>query len=505
MNKYKRLFSDTVFYGLPSILGRVLFALLSKLYTNETILTQEENGKMGILFSLSAFLLVIFGYGLETAFFRFALKEKDNLEKSVGTALTSSIVTTVVLGVFCLVFSNEITSLLNLTGHNFLVQLVLFIVILDTLTSIPFAYLRAINRPMKFAAIKLSGIFLSIGLNVFFYYFCPKVFSTGESHFAYSFVEKVYNPNLGLAYVFIANICQSLFMFLLLSPILKNVKYGLDKVLLKKMVVYGLPIMLVTFGSIVNEVADRILLKWFLKGGQSAVDSQIGIYNGNYKLSIFLALFTQAFRYAGEPFFFSRARDKDAKTTYANVLHYFTIFSLIGFVFVSLNLNFLKHILIESSSYFQGLAIVPVLLMAYVFSGVYYNLSIWYKLSDKTAYGAVVALVGALVTIVVNVLFIPKFGYWASTIATFLCFFSMSIIAYLWGQKVYPVPYKLKPLLKYFIVSIVTYLVYHFVTKDLADYDLKRLILQTTLLISFLLFVYVNEKKTIKQILIRNN
>lgn len=505
MNKYKRLFSDTVFYGVPSILGRVLFALLSKLYTNEAVLSQEDNGKMGVLFSLAAFLLVVFGYGLETAFFRFALKEKDSLQKSVSTALYSSLITTAVFGGCCLFFSNEITRSLNLVGHNSIVQLVLLIVALDTLTSIPFAYLRAINRPIRFALIKLAGIILSIGLNIFFYYICPRVIHLGESHFAYSFINSIYNPNFGVAYVFIANVLQSLFMFLLLLPVLKNLKYGLDKTLLKKMVLYGLPIMLVTFGSIVNEVADRILLKWFLKGEQSVIDSQIGIYNANYKLSIFLALFTQAFRYAGEPFFFSRARDKDAKKTYANVFHFFTIFSLVGFVFVSLNLNFLKHVLIESDSYFQGLTIVPTLLMAYVFSGIYYNLSIWYKLSDKTIYGAVVASIGALITILVNSLFIPKYGYWASTMATFLCFFSMSVIAYLWGQKVYPVPYRLLPLFKYFIVSLLIFFMYKLLTKELDDYNLTRLIIQFSLQIVFVLFVYFSEKKSLKQILGRNH
>lgn len=500
MSKLKQLAGDTVIYGVSSILGRVIFVLLSKLYTNEDILTLEENGVYSILYTLSAFLLIFFGFGLETAFFRYALKQKGNLEKTLATALSSILGTTIFLTALCLLFSEPLAQLIHAGDYTNLVQVVVLIVAFDTLTSIPFAYLRAKNQPIKFAAIKLSGILLNVALNLFFYLLCPYVLKVGESHILYEFVSKIYNPNFGVGYAFLANVIDAIFKLLLLLPVYKYLKFGFDPKLWKNMLRYGWPIMLVLFGSMINEVADRQLLTWLLPGTEEEKKEMVGIYHNCYKFSVFLALFTQAFRYAGEPFFFSQSAEKDARQTYADVLKYFTIFTLLGFLFVGLNLNFLKHIIITSPTYYQGFHIIPILLMAYVFSGMYYNLSIWYKLTDQTFYGAIVALIGAAITILLNILFIPKFGYLTSAWTTFACFFSMFVIAYFWGQKHYPVPYNLKAIFGYIIMAVVIYLLFFEIISQFREQSLVRYVLQFSALIIFVLIVYFFEGKQVKKL-----
>lgn len=501
LNQLKQLASDTVIYGLSSILGRVIFVLLSRLYTNTDILSIAENGVYTGLFTLSSFLLVIFGYGLETAFFRFALKEDNNLQRTTATALTSILVSTVSLGILCILFSSQIAAALQFTDYVQLVQFVILIVCFDTLTSIPFAYLRATHRPLKFAFVKLSGILINVGLNLFFYLYCPYVMNKGESHVLYDFINSIYNPNFGVGYAFLANLVDSCYKLLILSPIFTNLKYSFDTSLLKKMIQYGWPIMFILFGSMINEVADRQLLLWLLPSEGEYNREQAGIYQNCYKLSIFLALFTQAFRYAGEPFFFARAKEKDAKQTYANVLKYFTIFSLLGFLFVSLNLNALKHIIITDSVYFQGLQIVPILLLAYVFAGMYYNLSIWYKLTDNTKYGAIVAFVGAAVTIGINVLFIPKYGYMASAWATFACFFVMCVVAYFWGQKEFPVPYKLGELLFYFGLAFALFFIGKLIINQFAEQSVVRYAIQLFIVFCFIAIAFFKERKQLSVLL----
>ena len=504
MSTLKQLTKDTVIYGVSSILGRIIFVLLTPLYTNTNILSVAENGIYSNLYTLSSFLLVFFGFGLETAFFRFALKEKNNLTRTLATALNSILVTTLALVAICFLFTDQITNLLQVQGYRHLVQFVFLIVAFDTLTSIPFAYLRATNRPIKFAFIKLTGILINVGLNLFFYLYCPKVIAAGSSHPLYGFISSFYNSSFGVGYAFLANVIDSLYKLILLSPTFKFVQKGFKLSLLKKMLNYGWPIMIVLICSMVNEVGDRQLLTWLLPGDAETVRQQLGIYQNNYKFSVFLALFIQAFRYAGEPFFFSKAKENNAKQTYADVLKYFVIFTLFGFLFVSLNLNWLKHILLTSSVYFEGLKIVPILLIAYVFAGAYYNLSIWYKLSDKTLYGAFVAIIGAAVTIVVNLIFIPKYGYIATAWATLACFFVLCLVAYLLGQKHYPVPYQLKTIFIYFALALALYFVFFNIIKTMPEQSILRYGIQFVPLILFAVVVYFSEGNYLRNLLKSN-
>ncbi|MBX2844761.1 MAG: oligosaccharide flippase family protein [Saprospiraceae bacterium] len=452
MSILKKLASETAIYGISSIVGRVLFFLLTPLYVS-VFESSQEYGKYADIYAIVAFLTILFGYGMETAFFRYSLKEQGREKISFGTALSSVSLTSILLGALILLAATPIAKVLQVDAYQHLFQLGVVIVVLDSLTSIPFAQLRAKNRPIRFATIKLLGIGLNIGLNLFFYLACPKIMAEGNGAL-YNWVSTWYNPSFGVGYALVANVADAAFKLLLLSPLFSGLSWGFSQKLWGQMLRFGWPIMVVSLAGMVNEVADRQLLKWMLPKDDGYNLSQLGIYSACYKLSIFLSLFTQAFRYAGEPFFFAQAKEKDAPETYARVLKYFTIFSLVGFLTVTLYIDVFKYF-IPREEYWVGLTIIPVLLMAYVFYGVYYNLSVWYKLTDQTFSGSIIAIFGAIITLAVNILFIPKYGYWASTWATFLAFGCMSLLSYFWGRRHFPVPYDWKRLLAYLGLAVV--------------------------------------------------
>ncbi len=483
----RRLVSETAIYGLTSIVGRVLFFLLTPLYTNTNVLSEEQYGQMTHLFSISAFLLVLFGYGLETAFFRYSLKERKNHKKSYSTALTSIFYSTILFGGILLVLHQPLSALLNAENYSQLIFFMIIIVMLDALTSIPFANLRATNKPIRFATIKLLNIGVNLGLNLFFYVVCRK------------YIPNFFNADFGVGYALIANITASALSLLLLGKDYFTNWGKFDVDLWKKMLQYGWPILIVSFAGIVNEVGDRQLLKWLLPGSEQDTDIQLGIYGACYKLSIFLSLFTQAFRYAGEPFFFAQAKKKDSKQTYASVLKYFTIVSLMGFLIISLFIDLFK-LFITDQSYWVGLGIVPVLLLAYVFYGMYYNMSVWYKLTDKTQLGSIVAIIGALVTILVNIVLIKYYGYWASAWATLSCFFVMVVISKFWGQKHFPVPYDWKNIILYIISSIALFFVIRYFQSQFEEQLIIRLGLAGIGLLMFAFFVFVKEKKELSSL-----
>lgn len=496
MQALRRLVSETAIYGIPSIVGRVLFFLLTPLYTNENVLLKEEYGEMTHVYALSAFLLVLFGYGLETAFFRFSLKEKDNLEKSYSTALTSILGSTIIFGLALFLFRQPLSNLLNIGDYSSLLLFIFVIVILDSLTSIPFAYLRATNKPIKFASLKLLGIAVNIGLNLFFYILCPLIIKQGSGPL-YELISSWYNPRFGVGYALIANVADSAVKLLVLGKDYFRFKGKFDFSLWKKMLSYGWPILVVSLAGMINEVADRQLLKWLLPGTEDEQKIQLGIYGACYKLSIFLSLFTQAFRYAGEPFFFSQANQKDSKETYAQVLKYFTIASLFGFLIVSLFIDVFKQF-ISNPDYWVGLGIVPILLFAYVLYGMYYNMSVWYKLTDKTKLGGIVAIIGAMVTIAINVIFIKQYGYWASAWATLLCFLVMVVISKFWGQKHFPVLYDWSNILFYLGFSIALFFIIRFSQNQFEGQLLIRLAIAALGMSIFSVIVYLKERRELK-------
>jgi O-antigen/teichoic acid export membrane protein len=494
MSLLKKLAGETAIYGLSSIIGRVLYYLLTPLYTR--IFLTGEYGIVSELYALTGFLMVFFIYRMETAFFRYGTDEKQR-EESYSTALWSVTGTTLLLASVLLIFSGEITSWLDYPPEQS-IYITIFGLILafDTLAEIPLARLRLESRPMRFAAIRLTGIGINIGLNLFFLMLCPWLLRKG---IATEFVEKIYHPEFGIGYIFLFNLVASAAVLLLLTPELRKIKWNFDPMLWRKMFVYAAPLIIASLAGIVNEMLDRELLKHLLPGTTAENLSQIGIYSGCYKLAMLMSLFTQAFRYAAEPFFFANAKHKDAKVIYGQVTKFFTIFGALAFLGVMLFLDVFKYFIDEP--YWEGLGVVPILLMANLFLGLYYNVSIWYKLTGQTMLGGWIAVGGAVITIVLNVWWIPRTGYMGSAWATLICYAAMTAACWWWGRKYYPVQYELKRMAGYIILALALYVAGSYFEKNIATGQTMALALNAVLVALFLLVAYKMERRAIRQLL----
>lgn len=454
-NPLKKLIGQTAIYGLSSIIGRFLNYLLTPLWTG--VFSKEQFGIITEMYAYVAFLVVLLTYGMETTFFRFANKPDANKDHVFSTASISVTISSIVFITTCIIFSQEIANWLMYPNHNEYVIWFAIIVGLDAITSIPFAKLRLENKASKFALVNLVNIFVNIGLNLFFLYYCKSIHDAGQTNW---WLETFYNPEIGVGYVFISNLISSIIKFILLLPENKLKIIDFNKPLYKKMVRYTTPLLFVGLAGIINETLDRILLKRLLILDYSLDETMglIGIYGANYKLSIVITLFIQAFRYAAEPFFFSQAKENSSTKIYADVMNYFII-ALSGiFLGVMLHIDYLKYF-INNEELWAGLDIVPILMIANIFLGIYYNLSIWYKLSEKTGYGAIVSIIGAISTIVLNLALIPLFGYRGSAWATLICYFIMILISYYWGKKHFPIPYKIGKGITYISLSLGLYLI----------------------------------------------
>ena len=440
----KKLVSQTAIYGLSSIFGRFLNYLLVPLYTY--YFTATEYGVVSEFYAYSGFLSVFLLLGFETGYFRF---RSDN-DKAYSTAL--SFILLLNLSIFALLttFNSTISGALHYATHSEYILYFALILTFDAIAALPFAKLRAENKALRFASIKIFEILLTVVLSLFFIVLCPKLQAQNVEWLRY-----VYQPEIGVGYIFLANLIASGSKFLFLMPQLKGINAGFDWQLFKRMARYSLPIVVIGFAGIINEMLDRALLKYLLPYDTATNLAQLGIYSACYKLSILMTLFIQAFRYAAEPFFFSYAKNSDAKIIYARVLHYFTIFCVFIFLLVTLYLDFFKYFIGEE--FRAGLHVVPILLLANLFLGIYINLSIWYKLSDKTLMGAGVSLFGAGLTIVLNLYWIPKFGYTGSAYATLACYAAMAMLSYFLGQKFYRVDYDVKSVLGYMSLGVGLY------------------------------------------------
>lgn len=493
----KKLASQTAIYGLSSIIGRFLNYLLTPLWTNEAIFSKEQFGVITEMYAYVAFLVVLLTYGMETTFFRFANKPENNSVNVFSTALLSVVFTTLGFVSLSIFFKEDIANWLMYPDHTEYVIWFALIVGLDAISSIPLAQLRLLNKAKQFALINMANIGVNIGLNVFFLFYCKINFDNGQSNW---FIDTFYNPNIGVGYVFIANLIASLIKFTLLIPHCKTFSFNFNSILYKKMLSYTLPLLFVGLAGIVNETIDRILLKRLLVGQYTLNETMgfLGIYGANYKLSIVITLFIQAFRYAAEPFFFSMEKQNNSKLIYAKVMHFFLIVLNFVFLAVLLHLDILKYF-INNKELWEGLDIVPVLLLANICLGVYYNLSIWYKLSEKTGYGAIISIIGAVATIVLNLILIPYFGYRGSAWATLLCYALMVVISYYWGQKYYPIPYKIKRAIGYFFITSVLLLI-----GKLLDFETNTILfwIKNFLILSiFIALFFKLEKVQLKPIL----
>jgi O-antigen/teichoic acid export membrane protein len=422
---------------------------------------------------------------METAFFRYSEFEKDK-NKVYSTTLLSLILTTSIFITAAICFAQPIAELIKYPNNSEYVIWFGLIISFDALSAIPFAKLRSQNRAKRFVIIKSISIGINVGLNFFFLLLCPYLL---ENNILTDFVDYIYRGKVGVGYIFISNLIASAFTLILLLPDIIDIKYRFDYDLWKKMLKYAFPLLIFGLAGIVNETLDRILIKYLLP--ESIAMSQLGIYGACYKISIMMTIFIQAFRYAAEPFFFSHAKDGDAKTLYADIMKFFIIIMLFIFLGIMLYIDIVKYFIGEN--YHSGLKVVPILLFANLFLGVFYNLSIWYKLNDLTKYGAYMAIFGAIITIVLNYLLIPKIGYMGAAWATFFCYLSMMLISYFIGKKYYPVNYNLKRIFSYFILALILYFINTNTKINIESIALKFSV-NTILLLIFLTIVFYKEK-----------
>lgn len=475
MSVLKKFFKDTIIYGLATVLPRLMNILLVRLHTFklETVSYSDTTE----FYVYASFFNVLLTYGMETAFFRFFSKSQEK-DKIFSTTFISLIVTTVTFLVVVLCFSSQLANWLDLNQTYF--NLLIGILVLDVLVVAPFAYLRATGRPMRFAAVKLSNIVIFVVLNYFFFWAIPK--------FGINFPN--YDPSNLVQYIFISNLAASAVTFLLLTPYFLKVKLQFSKTIFKQLLGYGWPIMVAGLAYVVNENFDKWIIPHLL-------DKDInGAYSGCYKIAVFMTIFIQAFRLGAEPFFFSHAKEKNAKRTYALIMKYFVIAGSLMLVFIIAYLDIFKAWLVKDSSYWEAMQIVPIVLLANLCLGIYFNLGIWYKLTDKTRYGMYLSIIGAIVTISFNLILIPKFGFMAAAWVTLAAYGTMMVLSYLLGQKHYPVPYNLKQILGYLSIAIVLSLVA--LSTD-ANYYIN-----TILVLVFLGLIALFEKKEIIRLL-KNN
>ncbi len=481
-NPIKQLFGQTAVYGLGIVLPRLLnYLLLTPFYTR--VFEKATYGVITELYAYVVFLLVILTYGMETGFFRYT-SNSDQKEKVYTTVLSALFITSSLFIISMLLWGGHVSRVLGYASNPEYIKWLAIIVGVDAFTSIPFARIRLYNRAGKYAFIRIVEVSINIGLNLFFLYYCPK-------HPESELVSMVYREEIGVGYVLIANMIASLSkIFLLLSEILAAFRSTFDRKLMNTLLRYSYPLLVAGLAGTVNEALDRILLKHMIPADQNPME-QLGIYGANYKLAVLMTLFVQMFKYAAEPFFFSKSGEKNAKKLYADVMTFFVVAGLFIFLLVNLYLDY--FILFIGKSFREGSHIVPVILMANLVMGIFFNLSIWYKLTNKTKIGAVLVILGALITVVINLLFIPKYGFLASAWAHLICYSVMVVLSYLWSRKHYAVPYRIGRILVYMAFALVIYFINElFLQEVLKSQNLKGLILMGL----FVAVVYFGERKT---------
>ena len=438
MNPLKKLLSQSAIYGLSSIVGRLLNYLLVPLYT-AAFANPSDYGVVSELYAYVAFLVVLLTFGMETSFFRF-IQLKDDKEEVFQNSFLTVIGINILFFLVSLFFNQNIANFLLYPNHNEYVVLLIAVVCIDAISSLPLAKLRAEEQAKKFVGIQLASIFVNIGLNLVLMLL---IFDKSR-------------PEQGVLYILLANLVSSLVKPLLLYKHFLHLRLKFNPELAKEMVVYALPLVFGGFAGIINETLDRALLKRLLfESGQTLeyAKAQVGIYSAVYKLAMLVSILLQAYRYAAEPFFFSQMKNQDKDKIYSKVMNYFVATVCLVFLVVTLNIDIFKHF-IRNESYWVGLGVVPILLLANVFLGIYYNQSIWYKLSGQTKFGAYIAIGGATLTVVLNVLFIPVYGYWACAWTTLIVYAAQMIASYYLGQKFYPINYNLRKFFFYMGLSL---------------------------------------------------
>ena len=488
----KKLAGQTVWYGASSIAARFLNYLLTPYLTG--VLAVSGYGEMSLVYAAIPFLNVIFTYGIETAYFRFS--HKEGFKKDIySTSSISIFISTILLTTLLLLYHSTVAHWLRLDDHPEFITYSALIIALDALATLPFARLRQEGRPRKFALIRVTSIVITIAFTFFFISVCPRIVA---SHPA-GFIATYYRPNYGVGYVILANLIGSLITLVMLSRELFAFQWKFNTAVWKQIMIYSLPLIIAGFGGMINETFDRIMLGWWAPvHSVEAAKNEVAIYSGCYKLSILISLFIQAFRMGAEPFFFKQSEGNNPQRTYARVMKFFVITITVMFLVVALYLNIWKYFL-TGKAYWTGLKVVPILLLANMFLGIYYNLSVWYKLTHKTISGAYITLIGAVITLLINYFFIPYYSYMACAWATFFCYGSMMVISFTWGQKAYRIPYAWKKLCSYMIIAVILYFIHrgilHFFNNKIVDLSAA-----TFLLLLYLWFLTLVERQEFKKL-----
>lgn len=486
MSLYKSLFKQTLIYGLATVLPRMISFFLNPFYA-DILPNKEDLANVSIVFAYLVFFNVVLSYGMETAFFRFYSQE-ENKKKVITTATVSIFWTTLLFLTCTLLFRNTLAVFSEINVHY--ITYTIWTLALDALVIIPFSKLRAEKKPMVYAVIKIGNVLINLFLNLFFLWILPQnIQSNPESIF-----KTIYFEKFEVGYVFLSGLIASLLTFIALSPLYFKINWRFDTLLWKKMLRYGLPVLVAGIGFAINEHFDKILLDWL-----NVPKADIGSYSACYKLGMFMVLFRTAFTLGIEPFFFSHADNENAPQTYAVITKYFVITGSFIMLFVIVFIDVLKELIVRNPVYFDAIKVVPLIVLANFFLGIYTNLSVWYKVIDKTKIGAYISIFGAVVTILLNLWLVPIFSYFGSAIATIAAYGSMMIISYTLGQKKYPIPYEINKISLYIGIAVLLSALSFYIKIFRENY-----IFGIFALLVFGYYIYHNEKQMILKILKKN-
>ena len=487
MGKLQSLLKDTAIYGLSSIFGRFLNYLLVPLYTAKMSVESGNYGIVTNVYAWTAVLLVILTFGFETTFFRFASKENANVSKvfSMSMEVIGALCSVFLLAIFC--FLPTVAGALGYEAHPEFVGMMAVVVALDALQAIPFGLLRLQKRPTKFAALKLLNIFINIALNLFVFVALPYLHTRHPEIFG-----RIYFPDNQAFYVFFINLVCTAGITFFLIPELRLFRPTLDKRLLKEMLKYSWPLLLLGIAGILNLNADKVIYTWLVPGEKGI--QELSVYGASVKVAAIMAMLMQAFRYAYEPFVFSNSKQKDSKELYAKAMKYFIIMAMLAFLVVVFYMDILKYII--NRNYWEGLKVVPIVMAAEIFMGIYFNLSFWYKLNDETYWGAIFSFIGCALLFAVNIIFVPRYGYIACAWASFTGYFAAMLLSYIIGQKRNAINYDLKCILWYTLLFGVLYGA-SFMIPD--SNTIGKMLCNTGLLSLFLLSVFGTIRNEIRQ------
>ncbi|MBN2348283.1 MAG: oligosaccharide flippase family protein [Bacteroidales bacterium] len=483
---YKKLAGQTLIYGMGTMVPRLLnYAILTFYYTRK--FSVEEYGIITELYAYVVFLLIILTYGLETGFFRYATKNKER-DKVFSTLTITLFSTSVLFLVFIFLFDRNIAGLISYENNVEYIRWLAIIVAIDAFSSLPFAKLRLEERSRKFALLKVANVILTIFFVLLFYEFLPRLDKI------FDLPGFLYNRNMGIGYVLLSNLFASVVVLLLLTKEIFSVKYTFDLKLLKQVLKYSLPLLIAGLAGSANESLDRVLMKQLIVDKHQAL-YDIGIYGANFKIAILLNLFIQMFRYAAEPFYFNYFKEKDAKMVFGNIMKYYFIIAIFMIVGILLFLDIFKYFI--DSNFHEGLKIVPIVLYSYLFYGIFFNLSIWYKLTNKTKFGALFTITGAIITIAINVIFIKKYSYMAAATAHLICYITMVILSFFIGKRYYKIYYDFKRMFEYLFISFGLIFLNYLINVDILIY---KLLINSVLLIVFGLYIVKRENINVKNL-----